>query len=70
MFGLEGVEGAAESAEMPTISVPGRVKAPFSREKSRASLVQPVVSARGYKVENDAAPTEIGKRNGAPAVPP
>jgi hypothetical protein len=44
---LKRSRAATESAEMPTISVLDRAKAPFSRQKLRASLVQPVVRARG-----------------------
>jgi len=47
VFGLEGVEGGDRIGRNADDlgSEPG--ESPLSREKSRASLVQPVVSARG-----------------------
>ena len=47
MLVAEGFLGLDGSAETPSTAVPLSAKAPLSRVKSMASLVQPGVSARG-----------------------
>ena len=44
---LNRSSAATGSAEIPKISVPARLNSLLSREKSTASRVQPLVSARG-----------------------
>ena len=67
---LKGSRAATESARNADDHGSGPGESPF-----QPGEIEGFPSAAGrvgarIKVENDGAPSEIGKRNGAPAVPP